>query len=64
MYISDVTAWNYYRVITLATDSLSVASTTWELVIRCDISLKDEEEYLEDEPYPELFIVEIDLSYL
>ena len=55
-----MTAWKDSRVIPLATESLSVAPTTWELVMRCDMLLEDEEEYLEDDPSPKVFIVEID----
>ena len=43
----------------LDTDSLSVASTTWELVMLFDILLEGEEEYLEDESYPTILIVEM-----
>ena len=55
--ISDVTAWKYSRVMPLATDSLLVASMTWELLMRCDLLLEDEEEYLEDSPSPTVFLV-------
>ena len=59
MDISDVTAWKNFRVMHLDTESLSVASMTWELVMQCDIFLEDEYEYLEDEPSPTVFIVYI-----
>ena len=59
-----MTAWKDSRVIPLATESLSVAPTTWELVMRCDMLLEDKEEYLEDDPSPTVFIVESDLSSL
>ena len=62
--ISYVTYWKDSRVMPLATESLSVASTTWKLVIWCDMLLEDEEEYLEDDPYTEVFIVEIESSSL
>ena len=39
-----------------------MASMAWELVMRCDMLLEDEEEYLEDEPSPKVFIVEIESS--
>ena len=42
----------------LATEIPSAASTTWELVMRCDLLWEDEEEYLEDEPYPKAFIID------
>ena len=40
--ISDVTAWKYYRGMLLDNESLSVASTTWELVIQYDMLLEYE----------------------
>ena len=40
--ILDVTAWKDYMVMLLAADSLLVASTTWEFVMRCDMLLGDE----------------------
>ena len=52
-----MTAWKYSRVMPLATDSLLVASMTWELLMRCDLLLEDEEEYLEDSPSPTVFLV-------
>ena len=41
-----------------------MVSTIWELAMQCDNSLEDEEEYLEDEPSPMVFIVEIESSSL
>ena len=55
--ISDVIAWKKSRVMPLATESLSVASMTWELLIQCDMFFEDEEEHLEDEPFLTVFIV-------
>ena len=63
-YISYVTDWKYYRVMPLTNESLSVASTTWELVMRCDLLLEDKEEYMKDELSPTVFIVEIESSSL
>ena len=40
-------------------ESLLVVSMTCELVMRCDQLLEDEQEYLEYEPSPTVFIVEI-----
>ena len=40
--ISDVTAWKYYRGMLLDNESLSVASTTWELVMQFDMLLEYE----------------------
>ena len=64
MATSDVTAWNDSRVMPLANESLSVDYTTWYLVMGCDLLLEYEEEYLEDELSPTVFVVEIELSYL
>ena len=57
MAISDVTACSDSRVMQMETESLSFEYTTWELVIQCDLLLEDEEEYLEDEPSPKVFVV-------
>ena len=46
------------------TGSLSVLSMTCELVMRYDLLVEDEEEYLEYEPSPTVFIVELELSSL
>ena len=59
-----MTDWKDSRVMLLDTESLSLASITWELVIRCDVFLEDEDKYLEDELSPTVFVVEIELSYL
>ena len=56
-----MTDWKYFRVMPLATESLSVASMIWELVMKCDTLLDDEEEYLDNKPSPKVFIVEIEL---
>ena len=45
-------------------ESLSVVSVTCELVMRFDLLLEDEDEYLEYEPSPTGFIVELESSYL
>ena len=60
MSISDVTAWKDIRVMLLATETLSVASMTWELVMIYDLLGEDEQEYLEDEPSPKVLIVDIE----
>ena len=52
-----MTDWKDSRVMPLDTDLLSVASTTWELIMRFDLLLEDEEEYLEDEPYSTVLLV-------
>ena len=59
-----MTDWKDSRVMLLDTESLSLASITWELVIRCDVFLEDEDKYLEDDLSPTVFIVEIESSSL
>ena len=39
--ISDVTSWKNFRVIPLANETSPVASTTWELVTKCDLLWED-----------------------
>ena len=52
-----MTDWKDSRLMPLSNETLSAVSTTWELVIRCDLLLDDKEEYLEDGPSPKVFIV-------
>ena len=54
-----MTAWKYSRVMPLDTESESLASTIWELIMQWDLLLEDEEEYLEDELSTKVLIVEI-----